>query len=162
MRLVSTLKMASIASDPGVFNNGELYFNTSNNAVRISHSGSWFNMIDTENLELSFSRDVNSITGPTASYSYLILGSQQNSILLANSASSVTFVIPNNITEQIDTGSMIKVVRSGAGSVQFTPEVGVTFNVANSNYLTARWTSAELVKIGTNEWFLDAEFPDIY
>lgn len=162
MRLVSTLKMASLPSDPGIFNNGELYFNTINNTVRLSYSGSWVDLVNTDTLELSFARDVNNITGGTASYSYLILDSQQNSILLANSASTVNFVVPNNSTESIDVGSSIKVVRSGVGGVQFTPEAGVTLNIADSNYLTAQWTSADLIKIGTNEWFLEGEFPDIY
>jgi len=162
MRLVSTLKMASLSSDPGIFNDGELYFNTINNTVRLSYSGSWVDLVNTDTLELSFARDVNNITGGTASYSYLILDSQQNAILLANSASTVNFVVPNNSTESIDIGSSIKVVRSGVGGVQFTPEAGVTLNIADSNYLTAQWTSAELIKIGTNEWFLEGEFPDIY
>ena len=162
MRLVSTLKMASLSSDPGIFNDGELYFNTINNTVRLSYSGSWVDLVNTDTLELSFARDVNNITGGTASYSYLILDSQQNSILLANSASTVNFVVPNNSTESIDVGSSIKVVRSGVGGVQFTPEAGVTLNIADSNYLTAQWTSAELIKIGTDEWFLEGEFPDIY
>ena len=162
MRLVSTLKMASLSSDPGIFNDGELYFNTINNTVRLSYSGSWVDLVNTDTLELSFARDINNITGGTASYSYLILDSQQNSILLANSASTVNFVVPNNSTEFIDVGSSIKVVRSGVGGVQFTPEAGVTLNIADSNYLTAQWTSAELIKIGTNEWFLEGEVPDIY
>lgn len=162
MRLVSTLKMASLSSDPNIFNDGELYFNTADNTVRLSYSGSWVNLIDAANLEISFVKDVNSITGGTASYSYLILDSQQNSILLANSASTVNFVVPSNSTEPIDVGSSIKVVRSGLGHVQFTPEAGVTIHIPDSNYLTAQWTSADLVKIGINEWFLEGEFPDIY
>jgi hypothetical protein len=162
MRLVSTLKMASLSSDPGIFNDGEMYFNTNNNTIRLSYSGSWVNLIDAYNLEISFVRDINSITGVTASYSYLILDSQQNSILLADSASTVNFVVPNTDTEPIDIGSSIKVVRSGLGGVQFTPESGVTLHIPDSNYLTAQWTSADLIKIGTNEWFLEAEYPDIY
>lgn len=101
MRLVSTLKMASLSSDPGIFNDGEMYFNTNNNTIRLSYSGSWVNLIDAYNLEISFVRDINSITGVTASYSYLILDSQQNSILLADSASTVNFVVPNTDTSQL-------------------------------------------------------------
>lgn len=162
MRLVSTLKMVSLSTDPGIFNDGEMYFNTSNNTIRLSYSGSWVDLINANNLELSFSKDINSITNGAASYSYLILNSQQNSILLADSASTVNFIVPSNSTEQIDTGSSIKVVRSGVGSVIFTPESGVTLHEANSNYLTSQWTSIDLIKIGANEWFLDGEFPDIY
>ena len=162
MRLVSTLKMVNLSSDPQIFDDGEFYFNTAANTVKMSYSGSWVNLINQDNLETSFVRDVNLITDPSDSFSYLILSSEQNSILLANSASSVSFIVPNNNTEAIDVGSAIKVVRSGPGSVDFTPEAGVTLNIADPNYLTAQWTSADLIKIDTNEWFLDGEFPDIY
>jgi hypothetical protein len=162
MKLVSTLKMVSLNEDPSYFEDGELYFNTDSSTVKLSYSGSWFNLIDSESLEYEFSRNVTSITGNTASYSYLILSSEQNSILLADSASVVNFIVPRNITEQIDVGSSIKVVRSNIGKVQFTPESGVTLNIADSNYMTARWTSAELIKIGSDEWILDTYFPDIY
>lgn len=162
MRLVSTLKMVNLPSDPQIFDDGEFYFNTTNNTVKMSYSGSWVNLINESNLETSFVRDVNLITDSSASFSYMILSSEQNSILLANSASSVSFIVPNNNTETIDIGSSIKVVRSGPGNVYFTPEAGVTLNIADSNYLTAQWTSSDLIKIDTNEWFLDGEFPDIY
>lgn len=162
MRLVSTLKMASLASDPGVQEDGEVYFNTVENTVRMSTSGSWVNLINENNLELSFAKTVTNITDSSASFSYLILSSDQNSVLLADSASSVNFVVPNNSTEEIEVGTSIKVVRSGVGSVQFTEESGVTLNAADSNYLTAQWTSIDLIKIGTDEWFIGGEFPDIY
>lgn len=162
MRLVSTIKMVNLASDPSVFEDGEVYFNTTENTVRMAYSGSWTNLVNENNLELSFARKVTSVSDSSASFSYLILSSDQNSILLANSASLVNFVVPNNNTESIDVGSSIKVVRSGVGSVQFIEESGVTLNTADNNYLTAQWTAADLVKIDTNEWFLDAEFPDIY
>lgn len=162
MRLVSTIKMVNLGSDPSVFEDGEVYFNTNDKTVRMSYSGSWVNLINDKNLELSFSRKVESISDSTASFSYLILSSDQGSILLANSASLVNIVIPNNDTENIEVGSSIKIVRSGEGSVQFTEESGVNLHLADLNYLTAQWTSAELFKIDTNEWFLDGEFPDIY
>lgn len=162
MRLVSTLKMVTLPSDPNIFDDGEFYFNTVNNTVRMSYSGSWVDLINQENLETSFIRDVNLISNESSSFSYMILSSEQNSILLANSASSLSFIIPNDSTEKIDIGSSIKVVRSGPGSVEFNLESGVTLNTADSNYLTAQWTSADLIKIGENEWFLDGEFPDIY
>lgn len=162
MRLVSTLKMVTLDADPIVEEDGEVYFNTVENTVRMSNSGSWVNLINDSNLELSFAKTVSSISNASAEFSYLILSSDQNSILLAESASSVNFVVPNNSTEEIEVGTSIKVVRSGVGSVQFTGESGVTINAADSNYLTAQWTGVDLIKISANEWFIDGEFPDIY
>lgn len=162
MRLVSTIKMVNLSADPEIFEDGEVYFNTSENSVRMAYSGSWVNLINEDNLELSFAKAVDEITGETASFSYMLLASEQNSILLANSSSAVSVVIPHNDTAAIDIGSSIKVVRSGAGEVQFNVESGVTLRTADANYLTAQWTSADLIKIDTNEWLLDGEFPDIY
>jgi predicted thioredoxin/glutaredoxin len=162
VRLVSTLKIINLSSDPEIFEDGEVYFNDSDNTIRMAYSGSWVTLINENNLELSYARKIDSITDSSASFSYMILNSDQNSILLANSASSVTIIIPNNSTENIEIGSSIKIVRSGEGSVQFTEESGVTLNAADSNYLTAQWTSIELVKVDTNNWFIDGEFPDIY
>lgn len=162
MRLASTLKMASASSDPTSVQDGELYFNSSNKTIRMSESGSWFDLINSENLEFSFAKNVNNITNISASYAYLILSSQQNSILLADSASSMTFVVPNNSTENIEIGTTIKVVRSNVGTVEFTGESGVTINIPNSNYLTAQWTAVDLIKLYENEWLLGGEFPDIY
>jgi hypothetical protein len=90
------------------------------------------------------------------------MSSEQNSILLVNSASATTVIIPNSSTEEIEVGSSIKVARVGSGTVEFTEESGVTLRTADSNYLTARWTTVELIKIDTDEWLLDGEFPDIY
>jgi hypothetical protein len=162
VRLVSTLKVVNLSDNPELFEDGEIYFNNVDNTIRMAYSGSWVNLINESNLEFSYARKVDSITDSSSSFSYMILNSDQNSILLANSASAVNIIIPNNNTENIDIGSSIKVVRSGAGSVQFIEESGVILNSADQNYLTAQWTSIELVKINTNEWIIDGEFPDIY
>jgi hypothetical protein len=159
MRLASTLKMVSLASDPAIFNDGEIYFNTVEKTVRLASDGIWINMVNTDNLEASFLREVSSITD---SGSYMLMSSEQNSILLVNSASATTVIIPNSSTEEIEVGSSIKVARVGSGTVEFTEESGVTLRTADSNYLTARWTTVELIKIDTDEWLLDGEFPDIY
>jgi len=159
MRLASTLKMVSLSSDPAIFNDGEVYFNTVAKTVRLASNGAWINMINTTNLETSFLREVSSITDGG---SYMIVSSEQNSILLVDSASATTIIIPNNSTEEIEVGSSIKVARVGSGTVEFTEEAGVTLRTADSNYLTARWTTVELIKIATDEWLLDGEYPDIY
>ena len=67
MRLVSTLKMASLASDPQIFNDGEVYFNTVEKTVRLASDGAWINMINTTNLETSFLREANA---PSTSLRY--------------------------------------------------------------------------------------------
>jgi len=159
MRLASTLKVVSLESDPGTFDDGEIYFNTVEKTIRLASDGQWINLVNTDNLESSYLREVSTIT---TDGSYMLISSEQNSVLLINSASAATIIVPNNSTEEIEVGSSIKIVRVGAGTVEFTEEAGVTIRLADSNYLTAQWTSVELLKIAENEWLVDGEFPDIY
>lgn len=162
MKLASTLKMVSLTTDPEYIEDGAVYFNPVEQCVKLSYNGQWIKLIDELNLELSFLRDVKTIPTVGASFTWTLLSSEQNAILLANSASGMSLVIPNNNTENIEIGSSIKVVRSGPGSVTFDTETGVTLQKADDVYLTSEWTTIDLIKIDTNQWVLDGEFPDIY
>lgn len=168
MRLVSTLKMVNLSSDPSVFEDGEVYFNTNNKAVRMSYSGSWVNMIDSDNLEIAAARRVAELSeedgGIFVGFSYLILQSDQNAILMAYSDESetVNFIVPNESTSSIEIGSTIKIVRQGPGEVELVPESGVDILAPASPFLTATGTSIELIKYRENDWFIVGEFPDIY
>jgi hypothetical protein len=162
MKLVSTLKIVSLESDPEIFEDGELYFNTTTNQIRVSYDGLWSNIVDDEKLELSFARRVAETGDLQENFSYFIVSADQNSVLLANSASPVNFIIPNNFTRYIDIGTSIKVVRGGSGSVNFIEESGVTLRRPDSIFLNSTWDSVDLLKINTNEWLLEGNFPDLY
>jgi hypothetical protein len=154
--------MVNLTSDPEVFEDGEIYFNTVSNKVRLSYEGLWSNLVDDENLEISFARRVTEIEDLEQNFSYLIVSLDQNSILISNSASPVDFIIPNNSTYPIDIGTSIKVIKGGQGRVDFTEESGVTLRKPDENYLNSMWQSLELIKINTNEWILEGNFPDLY
>ena len=162
MKLVTTLKIVNLPLDPVLFEDGEIYFNSETNRIRVSYDGLWSDLIDGDNLELSFARRVSGIEDLEQNGSYLIVSADQNAILLSTSASHVNFIIPSNSTQYIDIGTSIKVVRAGSGSVDFSEEYGVVLRKADENYLNSTWTSLELIKINTNEWLLDGEFPDLY
>jgi len=162
MKLVSTLKLVKLDSDPSSVEEGELYFNSSENRFKVGTSGSWVNIIDTNNYNITSSRSVSTISNGSSSFSYAVLYEDSNSILLADSASSVNFIVPSNETYEIPVGSSIKVVRSGEGSVEFTGESGVTINSPSDIYLTAQWSDIDLIKVDTDTWILSGEFPDIY
>lgn len=162
MKLASTLKLVKLTSDPENLEDGELYFNSSDNSLRASNSGSWVNLIDTQNIDVKSSKTVSTISSESASFSYLIVENDTNSILLAESESSINFIVPLDSTYEIPVGTTIKVVRSGEGEVQFTGENGVTINSPSEIYLTAQWSDIDLIKVGTNSWILSGEFPDVY
>ena len=162
MKLVTTIKIVNLESDPEIFEDGEMYFNTVTNKIRLAYDGLWSNLVDEENLELSFARRVTEIEDLEEDFSYIIVSADQNTILITNSASHVSFIVPNDLSHYIDIGTSIKVVRGGEGSVDFVEEDGVTIQKADNNYLTSRWTTMDLIKINTNQWILDGEYPDIY
>lgn len=162
MKFTSTIKIVNLSSDPEIFEDGELYFNTTTNKIRLAYGGLWSNLVDEDNLELSFAKRVLDVDDLLQGFSYIILSEDQNSILLTTSASHVNFIVPNNSTHYIDVGTTIKVVRGGPGSVDFIEESGVIIEKADQNYLTSEWATMDLIKINTNQWLLDGSYPDIY
>lgn len=162
MRLASTLKTVSLTSDPGYIEDGAIYFNSVEQCLKLSYQGTWVKLINELNLEISYLKEIDLLPIDEPASTWVILSSQQNAIILANSASSLSLVVPNNLSEHIDIGSIITVVRSGPGTVSFIPEDGVTLRSPDENYLTSQWKTIDLIKINTDEWVLDGEFPDIY
>jgi hypothetical protein len=78
-------------------------------------------------------------------------GSRYN---VASAAASIV-TIPTNATDPIPVGSSFEVAWRGAGGVSFSPAAGVTLN-SYGNYvsLARQWSSAVLLKVGTDEWDL--------
>jgi ABC-type antimicrobial peptide transport system ATPase subunit len=162
MKLVTTIKILNLDNDPEVFEDGELYFNKNTNKIRLSYDGLWSNLVDDENLELLFARRVTEVKDLEQNFSYIITTQDQNSVLISNSASHVDFIIPNNSTYSIDIGTSIKVVRGNIGEINFIEESGVVLRTPDENYLNSVWNTIDLLKINTNEWILEGEFPDLY
>jgi hypothetical protein len=87
----------------------------------------------------------------TASYTLDTLDHQDN-IVEMNSASALTFTIPTNETLAWPVGASMDIFQTGAGEVTIAPASGVTLNGTPGFKLRTQWSSATILKRGTNSW----------
>lgn len=98
----------------------------------------------------------------TASYT-LVLGDAGKTIEM-NSASATVLTIPPNSSVAFPVGTVIEVVRIGAGTVTITDGAGVTIPNrleaagTTSRTLTSQYSSASLRKRATDTWVLVGDF----
>jgi hypothetical protein len=77
----------------------------------------------------------------------------------ANSSSDITLTIPLNSATAFPVGTSIDVVRVGTGNLIIAGSAGVTINATPQNAtnqakLRAQWSSATLLKRGTDSWIV--------
>jgi hypothetical protein len=92
----------------------------------------------------------NAQTGTTYTYALTDAGK----IVEHLNASAITVTVPPNSTTPFPIGSSINIVCTGAGLVTVAQGSGVTVNATPGLKLRAQWSSATLIKRGTNTWIL--------
>lgn len=87
--------------------------------------------------------------------SYTIAGADIGRLIEMDSGSANTLTIPTNASTAIPLYSRFTVTQYGAGQTSFASGSGVTVR-SRSNFtkISARYGFANLVKIGTDEWYL--------
>ena len=94
---------------------------------------------------------LNAQTGTT----YTLVATDAGDLVTLTNASAIALTVPTNATVPFATGTQITITRAGSGSVTVAGAVGVTVNSADSFLkLRAQWSSATLIKTGTNSWIL--------
>ena len=83
----------------------------------------------------------------------------RDSMIEANSSSDITLTIPLNSATAFPVGTSIDVVRVGTGNLIIAGSAGVTINATPQNAtnqakLRAQWSSATLLKRGTDSWIV--------
>lgn len=83
--------------------------------------------------------------------------SDDGKLLTFSSTSAHTFTIPTNANNPYPTGTQISVLQIGPGQTSIVGASGVTVNctpqpTANTAKLRTQWSSATLIKTGTNSW----------
>ena len=94
----------------------------------------------------------------TSSATLSVLG-YRDSMIESNSASDITLTIPLNSATAFPIGTSIDVVRVGTGNLIIAGTAGVTINATPQNAvnqakLRAQWSSATLLKRGTDSWIV--------
>jgi hypothetical protein len=98
----------------------------------------------------NFDLSINAQTGTTYT---LVLGDKNKLITLSNS-SAITLTVPTNTSVAFPTGSQINLSQNAIGQVTIVGDTGVTINATPGLKLRDQYSSATLVKIGTNSWLL--------
>ena len=94
---------------------------------------------------------LNAQTGTT----YTLVATDAGDLVTLTNASAIALTVPTNATVPFANGTQITITRAGSGSVTVAGAVGVTVNSADGFLkLRAQWSSATLIKTGTNSWIL--------
>lgn len=93
----------------------------------------------------------------TVSTSRALAIGDKGKTIRAESASTITFTVPNDSSVNFAVGSSIQFFRYGAGAVAFTPASGVTLNPTSPRSIRAQWSAGVLVKMAANEWLLTGD-----
>jgi hypothetical protein len=92
----------------------------------------------------------NAQTGTT----YTLVLADQGKLVEMSNASAITLTVPLNSSVAFPTGTQINLLQTGAGQVTVAGAGGVTVNATPGLKLRAQWSSATLVKRGTDTWVL--------
>jgi hypothetical protein len=96
-------------------------------------------------------------TGTTYTF---ILTDANNELITASNASAQTYSIPTNASVAFPIGCQINIIQIGAGQVTINAVTSGTTTVlsngatAASPKLRAQYSSATLVKVGTDAWYV--------
>lgn len=102
-------------------------------------------------IELSKLADI-AINAQTASYT-LVLSDRAKIVEISN-ASANTLTVPLNSSVAFPIGTQIQILQTGAGQTTVAGTGGVTVNGTPGLKLRAQWSSATLIKRGTDTWVL--------
>ena len=92
----------------------------------------------------------NAQTGTT----YTTVLADQGKVVELSNASAITLTVPANSSVAYPTGTQINLLQTGAGQVTVAGAGGVTVNATPGLKLRAQWSSATLLKRGTDTWVL--------
>ena len=84
---------------------------------------------------------------------YTLIPQDAAYFLIATNAAPFVLTVPNNASAAVPIGSFIDLMRHGAGTFTVTPQAPAVVR-GTSTTLRAQYSTARLVKIGTDEWSL--------
>ena len=164
MDFASFINPVNLYSDPEFGSNGDLYFNSASGLYRYFTSGSWLNLLTSKTHVSNVVENIYSVGSPSLAYlSYSPTENQLvGGVLLVDTASACLIMIPDASSENVHIGSSFTVVRTGLGTVGVIGNGSTTILKPSNIYLTSRYSSIKLLKIGEELWSMSGEFPDIY
>ena len=86
--------------------------------------------------------------------SYTLVLADRGKLVEMNNGSANNLTVPLNATVAYPTGTQINILQTGAGQTTVVATGGVTINATPGLKLRAQWSSATLIKRGTDTWVL--------
>jgi hypothetical protein len=86
--------------------------------------------------------------------SYTTVLADAGALVEMNNGSANNLTVPLNATVAYPTGTQINILQTGAGQTTVVATGGVTINATPGLKLRAQWSSATLIKRGTDTWVL--------
>jgi hypothetical protein len=83
----------------------------------------------------------------------LVLG-DAGKLIRCTKGTAMSIIIPTNAAEAYSVGQRVDIMQYGAGQVTVSGDTGVTLRSTPTNKLRATYSSASIIKIGTDEWVL--------
>lgn len=88
----------------------------------------------------------------TANYTIII--TDAGKMLKLTKATGFTLTIPTNAAEAFGVGQRVDIIQYGVGQVTVAADTGVTLRATPTSKLRTQYSTASLIKLGTNEWVL--------
>lgn len=86
---------------------------------------------------------------------YTLVAGDQGKVLETTHVSGAVITVPPNSSVPFPIGAQITFIRNSSGTVQFQAGAGVTLlSDASKFFISTQYSSATLIKRGTNEWYL--------
>jgi hypothetical protein len=92
------------------------------------------------------------VTVQTASYT--LTSADAGSYIELTSASALTLTVPPNASVAFPLGTEIAFGQHGAGALSVVAGAGVTLRYASTLNLVAQYSTATVLKVGTDEWIV--------
>lgn len=100
------------------------------------------------------------IDAKTSTTYTFVLGDANNELITASNASAQTYSIPTNASVAFPIGSQINIIQIGAGQVTINAVTSGTTTVLSNGATAAapklrvQYSSATLIKVGTDAWYV--------
>jgi hypothetical protein len=93
----------------------------------------------------------------TQTNTYTLLLTDAGDLVKANRATSMSIVVPTNAAAAFSIGQRVDILQYGVGQVTVSGDTGVTVRFTPTNKLRAQYSTASLIKLGTDEWLLSGD-----
>jgi hypothetical protein len=85
---------------------------------------------------------------------YTLVLADAGKLIRCTKSSSMSIIIPTNSAHAYSIGQRIDIMQYGTGQVTVSGDTGVTLRSTPTNKLRATYSTASIIKIGTDEWVL--------